>query len=196
MLHQYRKALLGPKAAELYREHKRKENEVNRSKRSTHENHPNKKHKRNHIHSRRYRYKDKDWDWDLFQRGKRAPKMGASTSVRQRNNLKSIRRKEGGGRGRGKKTGNYDPELGILEEEKKKPKMRLPCEVISSEPFVNIEFVKHGKDPNITFSHGTVIRVACGKGYVLNMEINSTAKCVKGKWKPEKPTCSIRKKFI
>lgn len=58
-----------------------------------------------------------------------------------------------------------------------------------------MEIVKHGKDPNITFGAGTVVRVACGKGYGLNLEVNTTAKCVKGRWKPAKPVCSISKYF-
>lgn len=85
-----------------------------------------------------------------------------------------------------------DDELGELIP-REKPKKHGPCEVLSSEPYVNIEFVKHGKDPNVTYSQGTVVRVACGKGYVLNMESNNTAKCVKGKWKPHKPECVICK---
>lgn len=40
---------------------------------------------------------------------------------------------------------------------------------------------------------GTIVRVACGKGYGLNLEPNATAKCVRGRWKPEKPKCEIRK---
>lgn len=81
--------------------------------------------------------------------------------------------------------------IGELPPER--PKKHTPCEVLSSEPYVNIEFVKQGKDPNVTYSQGTIVRVACGKGYVLNMESNNTAKCVKGKWKPMKPECLIRK---
>lgn len=183
-MQQYRRALLGQKAAQFYV----------RMRRSL----EHKKHSRTHskIHSRRYRYRNNDWY--LFQRGKRAPKlkMGASTSVRQRNNLKSIRRKEGGGRGRKKTSGvadaeEIDDELGeFIPREKPQQKK---CEVLSTEPYVNIEFVKHGKDPNVTYGVGTVVRVACGKGYILNMEPNTTAKCVKGKWKPVKPTCLIRK---
>lgn len=40
---------------------------------------------------------------------------------------------------------------------------------------------------------GTIVRVACGKGYGLNLEQNATAKCVRGRWKPEKPKCEICK---
>jgi len=68
-----------------------------------------------------------------------------------------------------------------------------PCEVISEEPFVNIEVVKTGRDPNQTYSPGTVVRVSCGKGYGLNIGANVTAKCVRGQWKPAKPECLICK---
>jgi hypothetical protein len=68
-----------------------------------------------------------------------------------------------------------------------------PCEVISEEPFVNIEVVKAGRDPNKTFSPGTVVKVTCGKGYGLNIGANITAKCVRGQWKPAKPECLICK---
>ncbi|XP_021914139.1 sushi, von Willebrand factor type A, EGF and pentraxin domain-containing protein 1 isoform X2 [Zootermopsis nevadensis] len=66
-----------------------------------------------------------------------------------------------------------------------------PCEVISEESFLNIEVLKAGRDPNQTFSPGTVIRVSCGKGYGLNIGTNVTAKCVRGQWKPSKPECLI-----
>lgn len=39
---------------------------------------------------------------------------------------------------------------------------------------------------------GTIVRVACGKGYGLNLDLNATAKCVRGRWKPDKPKCEIR----
>lgn len=53
-----------------------------------------------------------------------------------------------------------------------------------------------GKDQDETFGSGTVVRMACGKGYELNMAENKTVKCVKGRWKPEKPTCNISKYMI
>ena len=65
--------------------------------------------------------------------------------------------------------------------------------MISEEPFVNIEVVKTGRDPNQTYSPGTVVRVSCGKGYGLNIGANVTAKCVRGQWKPAKPECVICK---
>ncbi|XP_050552078.1 uncharacterized protein LOC118277568 isoform X4 [Spodoptera frugiperda] len=76
-------------------------------------------------------------------------------------------------------------------EKGKKGRPKSPCEPIESEPYVNIEIVKYGRDPNNTFSSGTIVRVACGKGYGLNLETNATAKCVRGRWKPEKPKCEI-----
>ncbi|XP_049879785.1 uncharacterized protein LOC126376459 isoform X2 [Pectinophora gossypiella] len=77
------------------------------------------------------------------------------------------------------------------ERQGKKGRPKSPCEPIESEPYVNIEIVKFGRDPNNTFSSGTIVRVACGKGYGLNLEPNTTAKCVRGRWKPEKPKCEI-----
>lgn len=65
--------------------------------------------------------------------------------------------------------------------------------MISEEPFLNIEVVKTGRDPNQTYSPGTVVRVSCGKGYGLNIGANVTAKCVRGQWKPAKPECLICK---
>ncbi|XP_047540229.1 uncharacterized protein LOC125073443 isoform X1 [Vanessa atalanta] len=82
----------------------------------------------------------------------------------------------------GNKTGN---------DKGKKGRPKSPCEAIDSEPYINIEVVKYGRDPNNTFSSGTIVRVACGKGYGLNLEANATAKCVRGRWKPEKPMCEI-----
>ncbi|KAJ8978205.1 hypothetical protein NQ317_014721 [Molorchus minor] len=85
------------------------------------------------------------------------------------------------------------------EVEVKKPnknKNRGPCEPLSSEPFINVEVVKHGRDPNVTFSPGTVVKMACGKGYGLNMPENKTAKCVRGKWRPLKPMCLILPCFV
>lgn len=38
--------------------------------------------------------------------------------------------------------------------EKKKGRPKVPCEPIESDPYVNIEIVKFGRDPNNTFSSG------------------------------------------
>lgn len=80
-----------------------------------------------------------------------------------------------------------------FEKQKHKHKMRIPCEPLSSEPYVNIEVIKHGRDPNVSFSSGTVVKIACGKGYGSNLSANKTAKCVRGKWRPLKPSCFLRK---
>ncbi|CAH2986746.1 unnamed protein product [Chilo suppressalis] len=81
---------------------------------------------------------------------------------------------------------------GNQTEKGKKGRPKSPCEPIESEPYINVEIVKYGRDPNNTFSSGTIVRVACGKGYGLNLEPNTTAKCVRGRWKPEKPKCEIQ----
>lgn len=86
-----------------------------------------------------------------------------------------------------------DNEITTFVKKKKKNKFKGPCPPLSSEPYVNVEIVKHGKDTNLTFSSGTVVKMACGKGYGLNLPENKTAKCVRGKWKPMKPICLIRK---
>lgn len=75
---------------------------------------------------------------------------------------------------------------------KKKKKFKGPCEPLSSEPYVNIEVVKHGRDHNVTFSSGTIVKIACAKGYGSSLPDNKTAKCVRGKWRPAKPECIIR----
>lgn len=38
--------------------------------------------------------------------------------------------------------------------EKKKGRPKVPCEPIESDPYVNIEIVKYGRDPNNSFSSG------------------------------------------
>lgn len=87
---------------------------------------------------------------------------------------------------------DYDFEF---EEKKRlhKHKMRIPCEPLPSEPYVNVEVVKHGRDSNVSYSSGTVVKIACGKGYGSNLSANKTAKCVRGKWRPLKPSCYLCK---
>lgn len=85
------------------------------------------------------------------------------------------------------------PENELGEPKRPKHKNRGPCEPLSSEPFVNVEVVKYGRDPNVSFSPGTIVKMACGKGYGLNIPENKTAKCVRGRWRPTKPMCLICK---
>ncbi|KAJ8927716.1 hypothetical protein NQ314_019789 [Rhamnusium bicolor] len=99
-----------------------------------------------------------------------------------------------GSRAFGSKDDKPENELG--ETKRPKHKNRGPCEPLSSEPFVNVEVVKHGRDPNVSFSPGTIVKMACGKGYGLNMPENKTAKCVRGKWRPTKPMCLILPCFV
>lgn len=74
----------------------------------------------------------------------------------------------------------------------KKIKFKGPCEPLASESYALLEIVRPGKDPNETFGPGTIVKVTCSKGYVSNMvSPNATSKCVRGRWKPIKPTCSM-----
>lgn len=60
------------------------------------------------------------------------------------------------------------------------------------EPFMRIDIVREGKDPTNEFSAGTVIRATCAKEYKLNLQNpNGTAKCVRGRWKPQRPECVL-----
>lgn len=131
-------------------------------------------------------------------RQKRALKGGGSsrtfgTSHKSSNSQLNLRR------GNKKTKNNIDDEKPTSSGKssssltKSKHKNKGPCEPLSSEPFVNVEVVKYGKDPNVSFSSGTIVKMACGKGYGLNMPENKTAKCVRGKWRPTKPTCFICK---
>ncbi|XP_035774232.1 sushi, von Willebrand factor type A, EGF and pentraxin domain-containing protein 1-like [Anopheles albimanus] len=79
----------------------------------------------------------------------------------------------------------------------KKVKFKGPCEPLASEPYAQLEIVRPGKDPNETFGPGTIVRVICTKGYVSNIvNPNATSKCVRGRWKPTKPTCSMKPCFV
>uniref|UniRef100_A0A182JZ61 Sushi, von Willebrand factor type A, EGF and pentraxin domain-containing protein 1 n=1 Tax=Anopheles christyi TaxID=43041 RepID=A0A182JZ61_9DIPT len=79
----------------------------------------------------------------------------------------------------------------------RKLKFKGPCEPLASEPYAQLEIVRPGKDPNETFGPGTIVRVTCTKGYVSNIvNPNATAKCVRGRWKPTKPTCSMKPCFV
>lgn len=71
--------------------------------------------------------------------------------------------------------------------------MADPCLELSTEPYIHYEIVKMGKNPNVTFSHGTIVRVICAQGYRLNIGTNNTAKCSRGRWKPKRPNCEVRK---
>lgn len=102
-------------------------------------------------------------------------------------------------------------------ETNKKARAREPCEVsvrfvyheknhmltafylffsifqpILIEPFIRIDIVREGKDPSNEYSAGTIVRATCAKEYRLNLQNpNGTAKCVRGRWKPLKPSCTL-----
>ncbi|KAK7866166.1 hypothetical protein R5R35_001392 [Gryllus longicercus] len=109
---------------------------------------------------------------------------------------------------RGKSNNNNDGSRGSRGRKPKKPtdeRVRLghrprpktgkgaPCELLADEPTMRVEVVKAGRDPNQTYSPGTVVRVSCSKGYSLSLgrHSNNTAKCARGQWKPAKPECLI-----
>lgn len=66
-----------------------------------------------------------------------------------------------------------------------------PCEVLVQEIYTKVEIVKPGRDPNTTYSHGVVVKMTCHQGYGVNIGENGTARCARGKWKPDKPHCRI-----
>lgn len=86
----------------------------------------------------------------------------------------------------------FNNDITFEKEKKKKNKQRGPCPNLPSEPYVNIEIIKPSRDKNNTYGSGTIVKIACGKGYDLNMPENKTAKCVRGKWRPVAPACLIR----
>lgn len=44
--------------------------------------------------------------------------------------------------------------LNKTEKGGKKGRVKGPCELLSSEPYVNIEITKFGRDPNVSYSSG------------------------------------------
>lgn len=59
-------------------------------------------------------------------------------------------------------------------------------------PYLRIDIVREGRDPSNEFSTGTIVRATCAKEYRLNLQNpNGTAKCVRGRWKPQKPECKV-----
>ncbi|XP_076061125.1 hig-anchoring scaffold protein isoform X2 [Oratosquilla oratoria] len=71
---------------------------------------------------------------------------------------------------------------------KKGKRRRVPCEPIPNEPYLSVDIIRSGRDPNVTYSPGVRVKVTCLHGYGLNIG-NKTAKCAHGKWKPMKPEC-------
>ncbi|XP_055680814.1 uncharacterized protein LOC129788622 isoform X2 [Lutzomyia longipalpis] len=74
----------------------------------------------------------------------------------------------------------------------RKNRLKLPCEPLTAEIFSSIEIVRPGKNESIEYSSGTIVKLTCLKGQLNFQNPNSTAKCVKGRWKPIKPSCITR----
>ena len=91
---------------------------------------------------------------------------------------------------RGNKKMTYEETFEEEDTNKKKNKHKGPCEPLPDHPYYEVEIVKHGREHNLSSSSGTVIKLICKNGYVSNLVGNKTAKCVRGKWRPEKPTCT------
>lgn len=101
----------------------------------------------------------------------------------------------------------------IDAENPKKARPKEPCEVsgkmnfvfcllikylfsfsqpIQMRPYLRIDILREGRDPSFEFSSGTIVRATCAKEYRLNLQNpNGTAKCVRGRWKPQKPECKV-----
>lgn len=57
---------------------------------------------------------------------------------------------------------------------------------------MQIEVMRPSKDANEEFGPGMIIKITCSKGYNSNLaNLNSTVKCVRGRWKPMKPLCVL-----
>lgn len=65
---------------------------------------------------------------------------------------------------------------------------------LPSEPYMRIDIIREGRDPSNEYSAGTMVKVTCAKEYKLNLQNpNGTAKCVRSRWKPMKPLCTLCK---
>lgn len=74
----------------------------------------------------------------------------------------------------------------------KKLKFKGPCEPFPNESYIHVEFIRPSKDPAELYGPGTIIRITCDKGYISSVQNpNATSKCVRGRWKPIKPICSM-----
>ncbi|XP_039298453.1 sushi, von Willebrand factor type A, EGF and pentraxin domain-containing protein 1 isoform X2 [Nilaparvata lugens] len=67
-----------------------------------------------------------------------------------------------------------------------------PCDSFVEENVESTTILKEGRDSNVTYSTGVIIRVTCSRGYSLNIGENVTARCIRGRWKPDKPHCRIK----
>ena len=91
---------------------------------------------------------------------------------------------------------NTDVNDVIHTKKKRKRKLRKrrhntkhDCKDLKETRWMKVAIVKNGIKNN-SFSHGTIVRLSCSKGYHLNIG-NTSAECSKGMWKPKEPNCII-----
>ncbi|XP_037078629.1 protein lev-9-like, partial [Pollicipes pollicipes] len=73
-------------------------------------------------------------------------------------------------------------------QRRRRRRRRQPCDPIATQTYLRVDVVRPGKDANYTYSRGSRVKVTCGHGYQLNIG-NKVARCVRGHWRPEKPSC-------
>ncbi|XP_021700723.1 sushi, von Willebrand factor type A, EGF and pentraxin domain-containing protein 1 [Aedes aegypti] len=125
----------------------------------------------------------------IIRRKRNTVEVSVSSAEDTRRSQKNNRKNAGA-------TANQTDPTGMDGDPTKKIKFKGPCEPLSSEAHAQLEIVRPGKDPNEAFGPGTIVRMTCSKGYVSNMASpNATSKCVRGRWKPIKPTCNMKPCF-
>lgn len=68
-------------------------------------------------------------------------------------------------------------------------KVRGPCEDLDWDSFANITTIRSGKVPGRS-AVGIILLLECNAGFKLNLkDENTTARCIRGTWKPETPKC-------
>lgn len=68
-------------------------------------------------------------------------------------------------------------------------KVRDPCEDLDWDSFANITTIRPGKVPGRS-AVGIILLLECNAGFKLNLKgENTTARCIRGIWKPETPKC-------
>ncbi|XP_063237081.1 sushi, von Willebrand factor type A, EGF and pentraxin domain-containing protein 1 isoform X2 [Bacillus rossius redtenbacheri] len=126
--------------------------------------------------------------WSRAARQKRAL-MAKQNTLQHRQQAKKPEPKPASGRQPERRRNNGGSSKG--RKNKKRGKAKVACELVSREPHMELEVTRAGRDPNQTFSPGTVVQVTCGRGYGHNLGENGTARCVRGQWRPAKPDCFI-----
>lgn len=75
------------------------------------------------------------------------------------------------------------------ENKEGRKRLRGPCEDLVWDSFANVTVMRPGKVPGKN-SVGIILSLECNAGFKLNIKgENSTARCIRGIWKPETPRC-------